>query len=343
MIYQLEEKEKGSKMKKMISLFMFFCFFILLIFAPFIGNIKNNDDGRIEQCKANVSDTVRKWEEIITINADIYGITNYTELLLAIIAQESDGDETKTPDIMQSSVSAGFPLNTFTTPEASVEQGVKYFGEIIIKWNDYKFNDIRFAIQSYNFGIDFLNFAKDEVESSFSELIAEDFLNSQGESYGDIKYVEHVYQYYMCMNISDSGMIVPTKNNTMNERYGYVEDPINGGGRFHSGIDLQCSLREEAYSVSNGVVQEASYGYNGGFGNVVLIKHSEEISTLYSHFDELKVQTGDTVEQGQVIGLCGNTGFSAGAHLHFEVRANGKRVDPVPYLPPLERSPIVSP
>lgn len=144
-------------------------------------------------------------------------------------------------------------------------------------------------------------------------------------------------------SLGGSGMIVPVRRALMNERYGTVEDPVKGGTRFHSGIDLQCSQGEAAFTTLDGVVEEASVGWNGGFGNVVIVKHSDTIKTLYAHFSALQVRTGEQVKQGQVIGLCGNTGYSAGAHLHFEVRDGGKRVDPEPYLPPLEKSSIVSP
>ena len=73
-------------------------------------------------------------------------------------------------------------------------------------------------------------------------------------------------------------------------------------------------------------------GCGGGYGNYVIIQHDGTYSTVYGHMQSLAVSEGDYVSAGQTIGYVGTTGFSTGYHLHFEIRVNGSRVDPMNYL-----------
>ncbi|MBO5897263.1 MAG: peptidoglycan DD-metalloendopeptidase family protein [Clostridia bacterium] len=103
----------------------------------------------------------------------------------------------------------------------------------------------------------------------------------------------------------------------------------------HKGIDISGKNASGCLVVAgaSGVVTEAGYN-SGGYGNYVKINHGNGIETLYAHMldNSLAVSAGDIVQKGQVVGQVGNTGYSFGAHLHFEVRINGVKVDPAPYL-----------
>jgi murein DD-endopeptidase MepM/ murein hydrolase activator NlpD len=105
-------------------------------------------------------------------------------------------------------------------------------------------------------------------------------------------------------------------------------------GRVHNGVDLSGSGISGAniFAVQSGTVFQASMGWNGGFGNFVIIDHGGGYSTVYAHMNSISVSEGQAVTQGQVIGTVGNTGFSFGAHLHFEVRKYGTAVNPINYL-----------
>lgn len=104
---------------------------------------------------------------------------------------------------------------------------------------------------------------------------------------------------------------------------------------YHEGIDISGPNASGCLVVAGagGTVIEA--GYNaGGYGNYVIIDHGNGIQTVYGHMldDSLQVRAGQQIGKGEVIGQVGNTGYSFGAHLHFEVRINGIRVNPAPYL-----------
>ena len=103
--------------------------------------------------------------------------------------------------------------------------------------------------------------------------------------------------------------------------------PILQKWRAHLGTDFAASTGTPARTVGDGVVEFA--GMQNGFGNVVFIKHRNNHETVYAHLSKINVQRGQTVSQGQTIGLVGQTGWATGPHLHFEVRVNGVQQDPM--------------
>lgn len=104
---------------------------------------------------------------------------------------------------------------------------------------------------------------------------------------------------------------------------------------YHRGIDISGANASGSLVVAgaSGTVTEAGWS-TGGYGNYVKIDHGNGVETLYAHMldNSLMVSAGDYVQKGQTIGRVGNTGYSFGAHLHFEVRLNGNRLNPAPYL-----------
>lgn len=112
--------------------------------------------------------------------------------------------------------------------------------------------------------------------------------------------------------------------------YGYRNHPIYKTKKFHSGVDMAAPGGTNILAAADGVVKMA--GWNGGYGNCVVIDHGGGVSTLYGHSKKLLVSKGQKVTRGQVIALVGTTGASTGNHLHFEVLLNGKTTDPMPYL-----------
>lgn len=102
----------------------------------------------------------------------------------------------------------------------------------------------------------------------------------------------------------------------------------NAYGPGHLGIDISAPEGANVYAAGTGVVTMAQGGWNYGYGNVIQIDHGNGYVTVYAHLSAILVSTCQTVGQGAVIGLSGNTGNSFGAHLHFEIRIGGSNVNP---------------
>lgn len=131
---------------------------------------------------------------------------------------------------------------------------------------------------------------------------------------------------------SESGFLwpLPSSWNTLSSLFGSRIHPITGKPNNHTGIDIPASKNTNIYAAKSGVVTTSTY--NSSYGNYVVVSHSDGTSTLYAHMNSRAVSKGETVTQGQVIGYVGTTGSSTGYHLHFEIRVNGTRVDPVDYF-----------
>ena len=112
---------------------------------------------------------------------------------------------------------------------------------------------------------------------------------------------------------------------------GRINSPFGNRSRgFHSGIDIQAKTGDPVYSAAAGKVISACYF--SGYGNQVTIDHGDGLSTMYAHLSEINVSVGQAIGTQELVGLAGTTGRTTGPHLHFEVRVNGKPVNPVNYL-----------
>ncbi len=105
-------------------------------------------------------------------------------------------------------------------------------------------------------------------------------------------------------------------------------DPRNPG---HIGLDIAARMWDPIVAAADGVVVFAEWG--GGYGNLVIVEHADGWRTYYAHFSEIVVEVGQEVRQGELLGGAGTTGHSTGPHLHFEIRYQGRPVDPQLYLP----------
>ena len=131
----------------------------------------------------------------------------------------------------------------------------------------------------------------------------------------------------------------PSWTHYLTSYFGYRYHPVTGQYKYHSGIDIGCGFGDTIMAAGSGTVicvDEPVEGQNyggSGYGNYCMIQHDNGLVTLYGHARDIIVSNGEYVSAGQAIGYVGSTGTSTGAHLHFEVRSGGERVDPLTYLP----------
>lgn len=136
-------------------------------------------------------------------------------------------------------------------------------------------------------------------------------------------------------NLADGAIAVPSdkpvKSAEFTSGYGVRSDPFSGGAARHQGIDLAGPVGTAIYATADGVVSEAGYN-SGGYGNLVKLDHGKGIETRYGHLSSIMVKPGQRVTRGMQIGRMGSTGRSTGSHLHYEVRIDGRAVNPIPFM-----------
>jgi len=118
---------------------------------------------------------------------------------------------------------------------------------------------------------------------------------------------------------------------TITSPFGHRIDPLTGEVSSHTGTDIACAEGTPILAAADGIVTVANGldSWGGSYGYYIQIDHGTGLETLYAHCSSICVTTGQQVQAGQVIGYVGHTGRATGSHLHFEVRANGNRVNPL--------------
>ncbi len=123
-------------------------------------------------------------------------------------------------------------------------------------------------------------------------------------------------------------LVWPSYCTYITSRQGPRTHPVTGEYKNHGGTDIGASYGTAIWAADSGTVVYSSDGWNGGWGNYVMIDHGNGMQTLYAHMSSRAVSVGQTVSAGQTIGYVGSTGMSTGPHLHFEMYINGSRIDP---------------
>ena len=120
--------------------------------------------------------------------------------------------------------------------------------------------------------------------------------------------------------------IPPLKDLYITSPYGYRDHPFTGKWELHVGTDFRAAMGTQVQSCSSGNI--LSIGRLEDYGKYIIIEHRNGYTSLYGHLNKILVQKGQMVQEGQIIGESGNTGYSTGPHLHFEIRKNGLPQNP---------------
>lgn len=342
----------------LLAVILFFVFITGILAMIGDNSSKSNMNGNEYQLglgQAAVSAQVEQYRDSITKELEKYNLTELTDLLLALMQQESGGHGS---DPMQASESKCGKIGCITNPQESIEYGVKHFNSVYNKAN----KDIKLTLQSYNFGGGFIDYVlkrggeyTKNLVISFSQMMYKRYSHTgiykchrpsaikYKACYGDIEYVEAVFKYLPAAtagNIEKStgkvGKLNAPVNAPLNISSGFGWRNIGAGPEFHLGIDIPCSESNSIHAAKKGQVVHAGVraGSASSYGNFITIKHSETFYTLYAHLSKVAVKKGQTVKAGQGIGYCGNTGRSYGSHLHFETKTQmwGGHMNPAKYL-----------
>jgi hypothetical protein len=330
-------------------------FFMLILMMMFGGQMQKEQNYGAR----SLSPEVLRFQPIVEKYAEILGMQEHVMVILAIMQQESGG-RAEHPniqgDVMQSSESKCGRRFCITDPEESIERGMTIFKTRLSGAN----GDVQMALQSYNFGPGFLNWMKKQGEDTYSQERAIEFsaymyteripasqkhlytcvrkdLAPQNACYGDPYYVNAVMQYLTVGTPIMAGeWAMPLHGDIrVTSPYGIRKHPITGVQSMHRGVDFACTnFVTPILSVDGGQVV-GTRNNPGGYGLYVIIKHDEGLYTQYAHMSSISVTENQIVQQGQQIGVCGNTGASTGPHLHFEVRQGMESrtdFDPTPLL-----------
>ncbi len=123
---------------------------------------------------------------------------------------------------------------------------------------------------------------------------------------------------------------MPLDGAALTSDYGMRTHPVLGGRRRHNGVDLAAPTGTPIYATADGIVSRADRF--SSYGLYVSIEHGASLQTRFAHMSRIAVAAGERVRKGDIIGYVGSTGRSTGPHLHYEVRVDGKPVNPIPYM-----------
>jgi murein DD-endopeptidase MepM/ murein hydrolase activator NlpD len=164
-----------------------------------------------------------------------------------------------------------------------------------------------------------------KVKVAPESLIADAALGSPSDQRSDFE----TYFDELALQSSMTPSIVPARG-LLTSRYGYRQDPLTGNRRLHKGIDIGARPDRPVIASASGIVTLS--GRDGQLGNAVTLSHGFGLVTRYGHLSRTAVSSGEHVHQGEVIGYVGRSGRATGYHLHYEVRLDGRPVDPLHYV-----------
>lgn len=283
----------------------------------------------LERSEATLSEAYETSRQRIRFMAE-FGETSYLQILLS--AENFYDFLNRLEVIRQVSVSDQNMLDTLRAAKDSVQQQKESLDASLTEAESVK-AELQKNAQN-------LQAQRDQKDSDLTELenkkseINTDYIAAMEKADQLVEDYQKAAAEYSAQNPYVSGDWIwplPQANNVVTSPYGYRIHPVKGYWSLHTGIDLRATKGTSIFAAKAGTVVTSVY--SSSWGNYVIISHGGGYTSLYAHMTTRKVKVGDTVKQGQIIGTVGSTGWSTGAHLHYELRKNNKSYNPLTEYP----------
>lgn len=283
----------------------------------------------LERSEATLSEAYETSRQRIRFMAE-FGETGYLQILLS--AENFYDFLNRLEVIRQVSVSDQNMLDTLRAAKDSVQQQKESLDASLTEAESVK-AELQKNAQN-------LQAQRDQKDSDLTELenkkseINTDYIAAMEKADQLVEDYQKAAAEYSAQNPYVSGDWIwplPQANNVVTSPYGDRIHPVKGYWSLHTGIDLRATKGTSIFAAKAGTVVTSVY--SSSWGNYVIISHGGGYTSLYAHMTTRKVKVGDTVKQGQIIGTVGSTGWSTGAHLHYELRKNNKSYNPLTEYP----------
>lgn len=300
--------------------------------VEFIQELQNSINIWNEEINNEIQNFYNDYDDVVIVNDDM--VLVQLQDVLAILAVETEQnmgfkDMDSARDIYELFFTLETEVETYEEIETTIDSETGEEIEILLQKTriivDLRNLDIEEVIYNLNYDYSDREWAITLAMADLTEMYPDLVVNNEAY-YPSLPSLtpEEIEGY--------GGKFVHPTNNVgyISSHFGYRVDPITKIRDFHGGIDIAGNDRTPIYAVQDGIVIFS--GVNGGYGNCVMINHGNGMITLYAHCSSLSVMKGDSVSKGDNIARVGNTGRSTGPHLHFEVRINGKLINPINFL-----------
>ena len=247
------------------------------------------------------------------------------------LLQNINANKTEEIKTLKSSLQAS---NDFLVERLNeMEQAQAYISQLVVLFNEETNSTLKAPVSR-----SFSRISTESVESE-ATLTADDILLSDIEALllnDDISniiaeqtdaYSELVSKLESQLSYLDARPDLYPASGTFSSPFGYRKDPITGRTSMHNGIDISNKSGTPIYASGSGIVTYA--GYDGNFGNVIIVDHGYGYESVYAHLKKMNAKAGDSINKGEQIGTMGTSGRVTGSHLHFEIRYNGTPINPL--------------
>ncbi|MXO88634.1 peptidoglycan DD-metalloendopeptidase family protein [Altererythrobacter aestuarii] len=275
-------------------------------------------------------------DDLASETADLSKRQDYLDGILAMLPEDLmtegvDGEDTVTDSTEESAELISMIEGAI--PEAAglarLEARQLAFVERLTRYSDRRAARTEQAIRSLGLDPRMVMIADEQAQGGPFEMLASDADGSLDPRFERLA-ISLSRMSSLERGLSEIPQVMPADMRNISSGFGYRRDPFNGRGAMHSGLDFRGPYGAPIHAAADGHV--SFVGNKSGYGRVVEISHGNGMMTRYAHMSRWNARVGQDVVAGDVIGNIGSTGRSTGPHLHFEVRINGRAVNPRPFL-----------